>query len=499
MEKHLPDFPFYFGNTLAVDFLNLRQNEWKAPHSDEDPCLDNDYAILSVGCGDIRSLVNSIAQLPEEFHGKISITMCDYDPFVMARNILFLYMMVKYAAEPDFGKTLATIWYSIRLSCHDYHLLQEALKDLSNQSEQSVNEFTEGLVEMEEEEVAVLRQVWTVWLGMECRHSEPDSINLTEQRKQQRAHVMMSYLKIPRKYWESYMQWQLDGIIASVAEVEDMPYYNPTLTGGKGVDATKVNKDDNYKSETQPKDLSFVYCIQADAEPFHVWDFIEIKKHAAGTDYDTCLPIMFHAYVSHIIQKAVDFISKEKRVTIKMTMTDCMKLELDCEFDRIFTSNLLDYIGAYSLAHTFGPMLNRGNKLATLVMDTLFGMELWEFMVDQDEFCTEETKWQMMASVDGRDLDRDYIPHLRDYIYDATWFMRLLKSFFMASPFITEVKVPSSRKVLEFNDLKMRDVRKGLNTVVPYYYLKGPRQGGSVTSRLRVIEWVVASPAGTEE
>ncbi|XP_072013094.1 uncharacterized protein [Amphiura filiformis] len=487
---YLPDFPFYFGNTMAADFLNLRQNEWQAPHRADDACLDRDYSVLSVGCGDIRSLVNTIAQLPNEFRGKLFVTMCDYDPFVMARNVLFLYMMVKYATKPDFSKTLASIWYSVVLSEHDYNLLHEALTDLCSRK-LSLLDITKGLVEMNEEEVEVLSQVWSIWLGMECRCSRPDSIDLTNQRKERRSHLTCSHSEaiFSRKHINSYREWDLDGVIASTGVLKkDLTRYNPTLTGRKGWDQAKdpLVLGEYIRDKHQPKNMEYVYGIHA-STPFDVWDFIEVEKYCDEKD---SLPVMLHTYVSHMIDLAMAFID-EKRIAIQMTTTACQKLTRDRKFDRIFTSNLAEYMGVYTLVGMFGPLLDSSNRHSTLVMDTLSGLEVWEFMVGKMEYFLEEMNWTQMACSDEEEWKRDFVPHAWDYSYDSKWFLRYLKVLFMTSGFMEGSKVPSSKTVLQFGGLRMRDIRRELNTVVPYFYLKGPRKVASVNGRLRVMEWVL--------
>lgn len=485
---HMPDCPFYFGNTIAVDFLKLRDNEWKAPHNLHDLCLDKDFAVLSVGCGDLRSVVNTVAQLPKEFRGKLSMTMCDFDPFVMARNVLFLYMMVKYADKPDFGKTLASIWYSVLLSEKDYNILANALKDLCDDKSKSLLEITGGLVDMDKKEVAVLKQVWSVWHGMECRHGKPGSINLTQQRLEQlKARLGVANGKvtpnpqIPPIHKESHVRWQRDGIIEEAGTNDkQLTHYNPTLTGRGG----------DYKGGSQPKDLVFGYCIQGDNEPFQSWDYIEIEKHAATGSHDD-LPAMFHAYVAHIITCAVDFIGEERRVTLKMTISNCETLSSgSIGFDRVFTSNVADYVGFYRLAGIFGPMLNQDNPHSVLVMETLYGFtDMWEMMVDETELGIKKLNWNMAAYTDKTMNQRQHEPHPGDFVYDAKWFIRVLKSLYCLSRYNKELKVPSSKKVLRLGDLLMRDPRRELNKVIPYYNQKGPRGGAYTTNRLRVLEW----------
>ena len=78
---------YYWGNVPAVDYLNLPENE-SADYS-------SNLKLLVLGVGDLRNVVLTCASLPESFQGKVEFTLNDSDKCVLARLVLFLYMMIK--------------------------------------------------------------------------------------------------------------------------------------------------------------------------------------------------------------------------------------------------------------------------------------------------------------------------------------------------------------------------------------------------------------------
>ena len=59
--------PVYIGNTIASDFLYLKGNEWLESADIGEIDLKRTYNVLSIGCGDLRSTVFTIASLPEQY------------------------------------------------------------------------------------------------------------------------------------------------------------------------------------------------------------------------------------------------------------------------------------------------------------------------------------------------------------------------------------------------------------------------------------------------
>ncbi|XP_072044817.1 uncharacterized protein [Amphiura filiformis] len=397
------DLPFYFGNSNAIDFLNLKENEWEQPYLEDDPCLKKEFFVLSVGCGDIRSLVNTIGSLPETFVGKVHVTMCDFDPFVMARNILLVYMMVRYADEPNFDKSFTTIWYSMQLSQHDYSLLDKALETLCETPGESLHQLTKGLLHVPSEEVEILRQVWKRWHGMECEVKNRRSIMLFEKRRKVLGYEPYNpfldkprYSMVRKMIQDSYYKYWGDGIFTETETYSsELPFYNPLFMGRPGMDRTTSSDDEDdgevvYQNPEKlavrkdPNEYEFVYCITAAATPFNVWNYVRTER----IECTTSISVQYHNYISAIVRRAICFLQKMS-VTIKMTTVEFHDLKEDpSKFDRIFLSSLTSFHEIHHLVTFFGPLLNRDNKYSAIVMEDV-NME----MVSDPDGCVDEDEY----------------------------------------------------------------------------------------------------------
>ena len=78
---------YYWGNTMAFDCLNLGENEGE----DYGSALN----LLFLGVGDLRNVALTCASLPDSCTNKLLFTLNDTASCVLARLVLFLYMLIK--------------------------------------------------------------------------------------------------------------------------------------------------------------------------------------------------------------------------------------------------------------------------------------------------------------------------------------------------------------------------------------------------------------------
>ena len=78
---------YYWGNTPAVDLINLPLNEG---------CdYSKPLSVLACGVGDPRNVVLSLAQLPESFQEEATFVLNDICACTLARTVLILYLLFK--------------------------------------------------------------------------------------------------------------------------------------------------------------------------------------------------------------------------------------------------------------------------------------------------------------------------------------------------------------------------------------------------------------------
>ncbi|KAJ8029404.1 Zinc finger MYND domain-containing protein 10 [Holothuria leucospilota] len=147
--SHILEYPYYFGNTMAVDLLKLPSNPDIPCEEGEENAITQDFSLRLAGCGDLRNVTQTIYDLPEAYAGKLRFLLNDVDPFVMARNVLLLYMMAVFVDEI----TIANIWLSSRLSRKCFKHLQSSLDVLIASDSKTLKDLTNGAVLLDDQMV----------------------------------------------------------------------------------------------------------------------------------------------------------------------------------------------------------------------------------------------------------------------------------------------------------------------------------------------------------
>ena len=78
---------YYWGNSPAVDLINLSMNEGEE--------YSSPLALLLCGVGDPRNILLTIASLPDAYKQQLMFVLNDICPCTLARTVLLLYMLYK--------------------------------------------------------------------------------------------------------------------------------------------------------------------------------------------------------------------------------------------------------------------------------------------------------------------------------------------------------------------------------------------------------------------
>ena len=78
---------YYWGNSPAVDLINLSMNEGEE--------YSSPLALLLCGVGDPRNVLLTIASLPDAYKQQVTFVLNDICPCTLARTVLLLYMLYK--------------------------------------------------------------------------------------------------------------------------------------------------------------------------------------------------------------------------------------------------------------------------------------------------------------------------------------------------------------------------------------------------------------------
>ncbi|KAI0172646.1 hypothetical protein GGR52DRAFT_545542 [Hypoxylon sp. FL1284] len=123
MDKHL------WGNTPATDILQLHRNEGISYHQD--------VRLLLAASGDLRNVVKTIQNLPNDFGHQVIVTINDLEPCITIRNaILLLLALTSLEDESDqtsteaLAEVLIHVWYSAMITGDILQRLQSGVKPL---------------------------------------------------------------------------------------------------------------------------------------------------------------------------------------------------------------------------------------------------------------------------------------------------------------------------------------------------------------------------------
>ncbi|XP_072038618.1 uncharacterized protein [Amphiura filiformis] len=533
-EKAMMQFPYYIGNTLAIDMLNLPANESRrederTEKTSELDTLEDSYSILSAGCGNIRNWIHTVASLPNEFKGTLHTVLNDCDIYVQARNVLQLYMMIMYSDDPNVAERITTIWYSLHLPEEDYKFLIDCLRALLGFSADSLDEVTGGALKLSETDITAIRPVWKAWLELECREGHPNYIDLQEQRRrllyqnQEMEEGMKLYRKeLPNELLQSFDEYDKHGnFIPGVnAESCNLPYDNPTLTGYMFTQSAQVTPIESLLFLMSGR---FVYCIDNCLMAFSEWDYLKVKKH----HYNKSMVVMFHSFISDQIKQTIASIKAgAQRVSIIICNCFDISARVDVEsdrFDRIFTSNIVDFSGTQALLKVMKPLLNRANKSSTIITQHYgWYLSVPDSMVYGEITAAKTTlpapqrvcEISSCAILAAYDINSDYYEDMlsrhpstmteecdkvidanmffcQEYFNNMNWFVSYLRAECMAvNKDSQSTNPPSFQKVKQSEGLQLRDFRRGnSNKVVPFRYRRNARPVNMTRGMDRMLEW----------
>ncbi len=459
--------------------------------------MTRDYHVLSAGCGDLRNTVLTAGSLPGRYQGKLHITLDDFDPFVMARNVLFLYMLVRFADTEGIESSLTTIWYSVHITKKEYDLIKTSLDELIQMDAQNLHAATKGFVSVLDADLKNLSQVWEKWKSLECQKAKRKSIRLGQQRKtlldREKEGVSLYLRRLSPEDQKPMFEWFDHGnFFPSERSKSTLPFDNPTMTGRGGVDCTPFFSQANYVNS--PKDFTFVYCIKASSFPFVAWDCLRVREYTQRPC--TSPMVMYHNYVTNLL-KRVKNPTLQGRFFIHIFLTNCLTFP-DCHsslhmlnYDRIFTSNLSDYVGIAKLLQTFKPLLNRKNSKSVTVTETINWLEIVPG-ADHSKIPDAVTQCIITNFADTQKLKSDFgYNDSREYFNNISRFLVYLRADIMGGGLgMPSLKnVPSLSTVMNYNGMQMRDFRKELNRVVPFKYRTNVRGLNPVNGFERVVEW----------
>ena len=376
------------------------------------------------------------------------------------------------------------------LSDATYKSLRTSLEELIRfTSAQNLQSETGGLITIDEMQFKQLQDVWKTWFGLRVRG--------TKWIQKQREKVINAdiqslgprhsgYLNnVPVQHANALKKWIDDGVFKRTQP----PTFaeNPTLTG--------VNVDERY--------APYSYGIPAFHFPFTGWDYVQVKKFKSCS----CLVTMYGDYIECILRNFMKKLSKQQ-VSFQIVLCDCMDikqhLEPDTLYDRILTSNLMDYLFLPNLLKLCSEVLNHDNHHGTIITETI----VWArdimpegglLFPDSDQphiskltqIALEDTKRSSFADDDGQSVI--------EYLDNSCAFFNFLRAMFYAHRLkrmrdsgSTNQKptIPVLKELGNKFQLRLRDAIRNENRIVFFKPAVNRRRVNSITGLERNLEWV---------
>ena len=323
--------------------------------------------------------------------------------------------------------------------------------------------------------------MWKSWLGLRVQGTNWIQKQREKQFKSNLEFIARdaSYIQnVPVQHANALKKWLEDGVFKRTQS----PTFaeNPTLTG--------VDLAARY--------APYSYQVQTELVPFAGWDYVQVKKFKSSS----CLVTMYGEYIECILRNFMAKLSKQQ-VSFQVALCDCMDikqhLKEETVYDRILTSNLMDYLFLPNLLNLCSQLLNHDNHHATIVTETL----LWsKFMPQGDiqfpprnmliphlaKMALEDTKRSSFAQDNGESVI--------EYLDNSWQFFSYLRALFYANRLQKEresgATIPVVKELGNEFQLQLRDSIQNENRIVFFRPAVNRRRVTILTGRERFLEWI---------
>ncbi|KAL1982084.1 hypothetical protein VTN96DRAFT_1797 [Rasamsonia emersonii] len=346
-----------WGNTPALDVLNLEQNEGCNFRGDLD--------LLFAASGDLRNVVKSLASLPADFSGNCNIVVNDRDLDIVARNVLLI--LVSFHYEPaEASVIMVHLWYSALLPEAMLSSLRAKLLPLIQDACSKVRDKRKD---------ALLAKTWKCgsrslrlvlrkeqWDQLPAYLDVPAGLSTDQAQRVRRSTTLAPHREDyrhrdlynkPPEWRVCIMKFREDGILLPFGACRrEFCTPNPTF----------------YQTTSWP--------MKDSADPLDGWRIQEVMSKAPLAEKDLYgslflfLRDLFSKYCARLATISVSFQLFHLDAT---TLPASLKSDgiSPTSFDRIEVSNIADnaYLGPRTMLSTFGPLLKKQteNPHATLI------------------------------------------------------------------------------------------------------------------------------------
>ncbi|XP_077869702.1 LOW QUALITY PROTEIN: uncharacterized protein LOC144361773 [Saccoglossus kowalevskii] len=491
----------YWGNTPAVDLLNLKQNEW------EGDARPDKFSLLLCGAGDLRNVIKTGASLPSEYNGHVMFHINDISQHIQARNVLFLYLLFTCDDVISMSEMLVQIWYSLCLTELCWKVLERNLKELIRSDASTILKNTSGKCKISVNHLDRIKLIWKLWLKV-GQHGGP-AFHIALQRKwliSKDAEAEMGWMnyvnRAPVHHRVSLQEWWEGAILLSCTDPRRSKALVQNVTLLR-INVSRVPPFNLYCRGIPPalKDESMMYGLPTDALPFTCWDYIDASAYCNVPSVIT----MYSNYISHNIEQFGTNL-KNGLMSFNVSLDSCFNLTkrlVLVKFDRISTSNIADYYGIPVVLDFAKGLLNTANPNAVIITE-LMNWDAFDNHVNAESYPCSFKALSDVAQDTGMP-SHNFAFHIclktwECYRNIVSVFINCLRADFLIHKFkdtkdkTTErAKIPDYHTdVAQYKGLKLRDFTQQLNRVVPHQWRTNRRTVTQLSGYERNLEWVVS-------
>ncbi|KAJ7036561.1 hypothetical protein C8F04DRAFT_1337414, partial [Mycena alexandri] len=345
---------YIWGNVPAINCLQLSRNEGN-------DAVSMDLKFCFAASGDLRNLIMTVNDLPDNYQGKCDILCNDLNGIVVNRNLVILFVLLEAGTDVAEAAELAV------------HLMYSAA--LTPAMANYVAQCTEKIYGTHGTESAV----WdTRGIGKLRSLQWISDIQPALRMFRSKYHLVDALTSMRSIMWSPERVDYRDRYLSSLQPGHRLAFSRFRTTGillPFGVDICHF---------TEPNRLLFSpdgrWLSMDDANPLFGWDLgpvFDCGQRNGATRADSYGCLFF--YLKEQFQK---FATRAEKFKLNITLSQADARVLgqsipaglvqnfrDARFDRIETSNLADYLGAGQIIKSWGTLLNKTNPHSVLLMN----------------------------------------------------------------------------------------------------------------------------------
>ncbi|THU96978.1 hypothetical protein K435DRAFT_722257 [Dendrothele bispora CBS 962.96] len=354
-----------WGNMPALDILNLKDNEGISQAANQD------FSLAFVAFGDLRNIIRTVNELPENYRGSLNLIINDNDPMVVCRNLLILTILGSIPDVDDAIEHALHVWYSVFLPdtwipkilpvLHRLDLLQPDPEKRPRTLSFGPHSKLNISVSPDTHEVLTTTAASGSFVGgltPAVANNALFNVMMAPERVDYRERY---YCGLEGSHRVAFQEWRQFGIV------------NPF--GGFNA---HLNKPNSWLFGPDHK-----LYLNDSASPFQGWDMNAVFE--AGKAHGTTREDIFGCLYFYLKSQLRTFVNRLRSFNMTISLSDKDAVDLaslirndeiagvpsSITFDRIEVSNIVDveYVGLEKVLEAWGPMLKdkQENKHAVLV------------------------------------------------------------------------------------------------------------------------------------